>query len=509
MRRAYLLLFLSAVLCALPMTFPSFGLLSFVALVPLFFVLLTDGREGNLGKAALRGLFFGFFYHALIYFWFLWLYPLSFAGLDDAASLGVVLLAWLGISFFHGALYAIPFLMFRFFAKWFRGNLFPLCSAVFGFLLAEGIPSLSQLAFPWVRLSLGLYRMPLLIQFASVFGILGVDLLLMSVSAALAFSLCAGKGRRRIACAFAALFLFLFNLGFGVLSLAGEKSGETLTVSLVQGSVLSGEKWSGQNALNTYTSLTEEIEYTDLVVWPESAVPVNLAEYPALMEAFQELSDEIDAPLVTGCFWKDGDRTTNSAVYLDSDFVSRVYSKRHLVPFGERMPYRSVLSKLVPVLEEINMLSEDLASGKDSAVMETPLGKLGGIICFESLFPSLTRASVKDGAELIVLVTNDSWYKDSPGVWQHLAHSVFRSVENGRSTVRCANSGVSAFIDENGRIKSELGPLKKGVLTDEVTLSEKSTVYTKTGDLLLPLCTLVWLCLGASCLLTERRRNRA
>ena len=138
--------------------------------------------------------------------------------------------------------------------------------------------------------------------------------------------------------------------------------------------------------------------------------------------------------------------------------------------------------------------------------MEYQGNKIGTVICFESIFPELVRKSVRDGAELLVIVTNDSWYEDSPAVWQHLAHATFRSVENGRATVRCANSGVSAFIDGKGKILSQLGPLEQGTLTDTVSFSEETTLYSLVGDFVLPLGCVVliaWLFV----LMARERRN--
>ncbi len=500
------LLSFSALLAALPLTFPSLFLLSWVAFVPFFLVILRTAGEGKFRHALGRGLFFGFLYHAFVYYWFLWLYPLDFAGLDRLASVGVVLLAWFGISLLHGVLFAIPTILCHFVGKRTKNRPFLLFTAILGVLLAEWIPTLSQLAFPWIRLSLGHYKTPALIQLASVLGIYGVDFLLLVFSALLTLALLCEK-KQKLVLVLSAAVLFTSNLLFGVARLSAVSEGESITVSAVQGCVLSGEKWSGQGALEAYTDLTLEADSCDLILWPESAVPVNLATYPELLDEFQAMSAEMDTPIFMGCFWKIDGRTSNSALLLDSDSVSGVYSKRHLVPFGEKMPYRAVLSRLLPVLEEINMLSSDLAEGEGSVIIEGEKGTYGSIICFESLFPALTRQSVKDGAEMIVLVTNDSWYEDSPGVWQHLAHAVFRSVENSRSTARCANSGVSAFIDSRGRLKSVLGPLEKGVLTDSVAFSAETTVYTVLGDVLLPCLVALWLVAAGLLSLCERRKN--
>ncbi len=505
--KPYALLALSALCAALPLTVPELFPLSWVAFVPFFLVILRSVEKGRLRSALLRGVFFGFLYHALVYFWFLWLYPLDFAGLDRVASIFVVLLAWLGISLLHGALFAIPTLLCHLASRKIQNRPFLLFTAVIGILFAEWIPTLSDLAFPWIRLSLGHYKAPILIQFASVLGIYGVDFLLLVFSALLTLALTSIDRKRRLALLLSAALLFTSNLLFGALRLSNVEEGETITVSSIQGCVLSGEKWSGQSALDTFVDLSRRAPDSDLILWPESAVPVNLATYPELLEEYQALSEELNTPIMMGCFWKLEGKTSNSVILLDENSVSDVYSKRHLVPFGERMPYRPLLSRLLPVLEEINMLSSDLAMGEGSVVIDGEKGSMGSIICFESLFPELTRQSVQDGAELIVLVTNDSWYKDSPGVWQHLAHAVFRSVENSRSTARCANSGVSAFIDSRGRIRSLLGPLEKGVLTDSLSFSEERTVYTAVGDLLLPCLVVLWLFASGLSYFLERRKH--
>lgn len=500
------LLLCSALLAALPLTFPNLFLLSWVAFVPYFLVILGTSGTGKVRYAFGRGIFFGFSYNALVYFWFLWLYPLDFAGLSKAISVCVVLLAWLGISLVHGSLFAIPALLCHFAGKKTQNSVFLLFTAIVGVLLTEWIPTLSQLAFPWIRLSLGQYKAPAMIQFASVFGIYGVDFLLLSCSALVALTLKSGEKKKKLAFALSAILLFTSNFLFGVIRLSRNDQGKSITVSSVQGCVLSGEKWSGQGALSAYVDLTREVPECDLILWPESAIPINLYTHPELLEEYQKLSETLDTPMMMGCFWKIEGQSSNSVLLLDADSVSEVYSKRHLVPFGEKVPYRPIISRVLPVLTQINMLSSDLAEGEGSVVIESEYGKMGSIVCFESLFPSLTRQSVKDGAELIVLVTNDSWYEDSPAVWQHLAHAVFRSVENSRSTARCANSGVSAFIDSRGRVQSVLGPLEKGILTDTVSFSDEATLYTFWGDVLLPALVVLWL-LSAGLVFYGERRN--
>ncbi len=500
---------LSALLAALPMTFPSLFLLSWVGFVPFFLVILSSLGEGNFFQALFRGAFFGFCYHFFVYFWFLWLYPLDFAGLDDLSSLAVVLLGWIGISFVHGLLYALPTLACHFAGKRIRNAPFLLFLAIAMILLAQRITEASEIAFPWLHVALGQYRAPVLIQSASLFGIEGVDFLILAFCALIALFF-HQRDKKRWGSLLCAVLLFAGNLSYGLVCLNRPSGTDPIRVAAVQGCILSGEKWSGSSsATDTYFSLTRECadEDIDLVVWPESALPSNLKLHPDLLALLQSLSGEVDTPILTGCFWKNGVQSTNSAVLLTENTVSEPYSKRHLVPFGERMPYRAFFETFFPFLGEINMLSSDLAAGESSALMELGGKKLGTLICFESLFPSLASDSVKDGAQLLVLVTNDSWYEDSPAVWQHLAHAVFRSVETRRSTVRCANSGVSAIIDETGRITRELGPLKQGFLEGEVSYCDEITPFVSFGPRVLYFLGAVLVLWGLGLCLRERRKR--
>ncbi|MFN4150691.1 MAG: nitrilase-related carbon-nitrogen hydrolase, partial [Candidatus Sericytochromatia bacterium] len=111
------------------------------------------------------------------------------------------------------------------------------------------------------------------------------------------------------------------------------------------------------------------------------------------------------------------------------------------------------------------------------------LGKIGGLICYESIFPEIISSSVNDGAELLTLVTNDSWYKDSSAVYQHNGQAVFRAIENDRYMVRGANTGISSVVSPEGRTLALLEPMKKGYITSKVKFKNTKTIYTQIGDI--------------------------
>lgn len=487
--KPYVLLTLSAIFSAMPFTFSWAFPLSWVSFVPLFYVILNH-NDGKLRTAFGRGFLFGFIYYFCIYYWFLWLYPLDYVNLAKGPSVAVVALAWLGISTIHGALWCLPTVCCRLAKKASKNIWFLSALAIVCIIAAEKLTGLGELSFPWVRVALGQYKATALIQGASLFGIDGVDILILSINALIAICIVSPHKRRIIAAA-SAVAIFCVNLGFGLIRIRTENSSREITIMTVQASVDQSTKWSGSGnkiCYDMYSNLTTDnfTDNIDLVIWPESAVPKVYSSEKALKQ-YKSLAKELDAPILAGILLKNEEYHTNNAILIDKDSVKANYAKRQLVPFGEYMPYQKALSKLFPYLTNLNIIEDDYISGESSAIMKTDIGNLGNIICFESIYPHLTRQSVRDGAELMIETTNDSWLEDSPAMYQHLAHGVFRSVENGRYLVRSANSGVSATIDSRGNIIKTLDINQRGTITDTVYMISEQTLYTKLGDFLFPL----------------------
>lgn len=491
------LIIISAILSALPLTFSSLFWLSWVSFVPLFYVIIT--ASGDRFRYAIgRGFLFGFIYHICIYYWFLWFYPLDYVNLTDGSSVAVVLLAWFGISAVHGALWCIPTVFCHIVSKTSKNPCLLSAVAILGILAAQKLTEIGELSFPWARVSLGQYKATALIQSASLFGIDGVDMLLLTFNALLALAFLYPPKKRTVA-AIVAVFIFCSNLGFGLVRINQAQNGNEFTVMTVQASVPQDEKWDSDGdtiCYDVYSQLTKEniTDDVDIVLWPESAVPKVYKSEKSLKQ-YKKLSDEIGAPILAGILLKSDKYNTNNSLLVDKDGVKATYTKRQLVPFGEYMPYQKTLSKLFPFLTQLNIIEDDYISGDSTAVMQLDGGAIGNIICFESIYPELTRQSVLDGANLMVEITNDSWLKDSPAMYQHLAHGVFRSVENGRYLVRSANSGISAVIDSRGNVINELDINERGVIIDKVSFCKEETLYTKTGNILFPLCVgavLIW-----------------
>lgn len=486
--KPWFLIVISAILSALPLTFSELFFLSWISFVPLFYVIIVHSGD-KLKFALARGFLFGFIYHLFIYYWFWWFYPLDFAGLGTVASIGVVLLASVGISIAHGALWCLPFIVCFVFKKINKSPWLLSFAAIISALAIPKIASLGELSFPWVRISLGQYKATALIQSASLFGIDGVDFIILVINALLAIFILSNSKKRIVAIGTAAV-IFTTNLCFGLVRLNNESSDREFKIMTVQGSIPQEKKWSSNGpavCFDIYSNLTKEnfTEGVNLILWPESAVP-KVYKNENKLNKYNQLSKELDTPILAGILIEDGKANTNSNILIDKDEVKANYAKRHLVPFGEYMPYKQALSKIFPFLSELNIIEDDYISGSDSVVMQLNEGKVGNIICFENIYPELCRQSTLDGAEVIIEASNDSWLKDSPAMTQHLAHAVFRSVENGRYLVRSANSGISAVIDSRGNIKSQLGIDQQGTLTDTVHFENNITLYTKTGNILFP-----------------------
>lgn len=507
--KPWFLIIISAVLSALPLTFESLFLLSWFSFVPLFYLLFNYG-EAKWRTCIGRGFLFGFVYHACIYYWFLWFYPLDFAGMSNGASIAVVALAWFGISTVHGILWCIPFLFCKLAKKVSENPIFLFLVVIIGIMSAQKLTALSELSFPWTRISLGQYKVTALIQGASLFGVDGVDMLILLINTLITLCVIYPSKKRKIA-AIVAASIFCANLVFGIIRLNVQSTNGEINILSVQGSVSQDDKWASdgdKTCLNVYSTLTKEniTDDTDLIIWPESAVP-KVYRNEGSLKQYKKLSAELDTPILAGVLLQNDGDHTNNAVLINRDGVVTNYAKRQLVPFGEYMPYQELLSSVFPVLTELNFeIETDYVPGNDTAIMEVGDGKIGSIICFESINPELSRQSVLDGAEALVEVTNDSWLKDSPAMSQHLAHGVFRSVENGRYLVRSANSGISAVIDTRGNIVTTLDVNERGTINQTIYYSDEQTLYTLTGDILFPLLFVSLLIYSASELLIKHKK---
>jgi apolipoprotein N-acyltransferase len=160
------------------------------------------------------------------------------------------------------------------------------------------------------------------------------------------------------------------------------------------------------------------------------------------------------------------------------------YDKAHLVPYGEYVPFKRYLPFLGKVVAQVG----DFAPGESGNTMPWEKGAIGVQICYEVIFPELSRAMAKNNAVLLINITNDAWFGTSGGPYQHFSMTVFRAVENRRALARSANTGISGFIDPAGRILKSTPLLKEVVLTRNLPLISAKSFYTRFGDLFALAC---------------------
>ena len=492
---SYVIALLAGLLTALPLLVDALFLLPWVSLVPLLVI------AGKTKTPYRHGLFFSLGYYGVLYHWFCYLYPLDFAGFDQVGSILVVAVAWIGMSLLQGLGTAAVPLLFSRLTQNRRPILSPFVAASL-WCIMEWLQTQFWFGVPWGRLAVTQYTKLPIIQSASLWGSLGLGFLMVLVNGFLALAVCKWWETKswKQPMALVSVLLFTANLAYGVLRLSFPSKDETtFTAAAIQGNIASGDKWADDSLATSfaiYSKLTEqavEEAHATLVVWPETVITTDLSiAGSSTRQAISALAARTKAYIAVGAYYHESGNSYN-AIYLfapDGTVNPSIYQKRHLVPFGEYVPMRNVIEVVLPFLANINMLSSDLTAGDSSALFETDLGTMGALVCFDSIYETLALNSVRDGAKLILLSTNDSWYKDSAAVYQHNGHAVLRAVETGCPIVRAANTGISSILNDKGAILSSLDPLVTGYTAHDISMRSNSTLYTIWGNLI------VWLSIG-------------
>jgi apolipoprotein N-acyltransferase len=374
--------------------------------------------------------------------------------------------------------------------------------------------------FPWGNVGTSFATVPLLLQPASLIGVHGLIFCAALVSACLAEVLAWGLGRRRARAlsagapspasapfprraALVGAILVVGWVGFGAARLLTEPTGApTVKVGLLQGNIEQGirnhDGWTGRRILERYHELQDEAlaRGAQIVVWPEAAFPVRLRRDVRSLGAAQLVREGGSVPpaAVVGAVGvepkiEEGKRRevrSNSAFIVggDQQIVGRV-DKTHLVPFGEYVPWPlgAIVRQIVPIGGTLP------GSGYEGIPVEVTLGdgqrrsvKLGTTICYEGIFPEISRKLRQAGAELHVNVTNDGWYGISAAATQHLAFYAIRAVESGMPVVRAANTGKSGWADTRGRLHDVTPIYVHRAVVAEVPLVVERTLFTLLGE---------------------------
>jgi apolipoprotein N-acyltransferase len=262
--------------------------------------------------------------------------------------------------------------------------------------------------------------------------------------------------------------------------------GPSLDVAVVQGNV---DKARAQDfttralgVADNHVRLNRELasDPPDLAVWPENSLDVDPLDDPALEAAVTSSIRAVGSPTLVGAVTDAPDgRFYNQVLYFSgSGQILGRYSKMHPVPFGEYVPFR----RLFRWVDQLRAVPRDISPGHAYTLFQVDGVTVGTPICFENTYPDLVRQFVDDGAELLVVATNDSSFLLSPASRDHVIMSQVRAVENGRWIVQAAISGISAVIDEHGRVVARTAQFVPAILRATVPSSTAKTLYTRLGD---------------------------
>jgi apolipoprotein N-acyltransferase len=399
--------------------------------------------------------------------------------------------------------------------RW-RKNLSLMFAATAAWVCVEYVRSVFCTGFPWNTLAISQYEIATVRQLAEWGGVYAVSAVLVFFNLALVTTIFRyreskirlGRSAHPELCM--GLLVMAMAVAAGMRSILSRDG--TLTtpahIGVVQTDIPQMDKWTADthsmiyDRLESQTLALGELEHLDLIVWPETALPDEVLSSDVSYAMVQELVAE-QVPILVGTmdsYQRDTDERifyfNSSMLFHTSGRITYRYDKQHLVMWGEYVPFEEAL----PFLWALTPNEASFTAGKKAVVFElaSPAIEFSTLICFEDTLPYLSRRAVLEGARLLINQTNDAWFERSSASRQHMTHCVFRCIENRVPAVRCANTGVSCFIDANGNVQRELtdeagSTFSQGVMsfwTFVPKADHSLTFYTRHGDVF------AWICSG-------------
>ncbi|MFZ1290170.1 MAG: apolipoprotein N-acyltransferase [Melioribacteraceae bacterium] len=484
----------------LGLSFPPIPLtyLIFTGLVPYFIVI---EKRNSLAEINRFTYFTAFIFNIITLYW-------VGSWTKDADTF--LMIAGSVLMFFNPIVFLIPSTLYYFAKKYFNKNI-ALFLLPWFWLFYEYIYSITDFKFPWISLSNALPYITSYIQIADIIGSYGLTVLIIYTNI-FAYKLYLDfRNQQKCNCKFAVLFLLflLIPILYGLVKINNyEESNTKIKIGLIQPNLNPNKKWEVGNLneqIDLYLNLSSEAisQNAELIIWPETALPVYLMteQYKNESERIQNFVEMTNVPILSGMphanFFTDSSMAPedakpiknskyfytsyNSILFFTPNEKVEQYGKIKLVPFGEKVP----LVEEFPILGKWIKWNVGISSwntGRDTLVFHSKIKsdsvKIGGVVCIESIYPDFISSFVKKGAQFISVVTNDSWYGNSSGPYQHKEISVLRAVENRRTVVRAANGGISCIINPLGETISKTEMFTKKVLVGDVELNTEKTFFT-------------------------------
>ena len=480
--RVILLTALSALLSTAAFPNIDIWVLAWIVLVPFFYVLAT----ARAATAFAAGTLFGSLQMIGFAYWvFSALYFHTGAGLVGSFLFLVLVIGlYLGLYFGLFALAAARIMQSR--CPWYLKA--PYCASAL--VCAEYLRTHLLSGMPWELFGYSQYRWLGLIQIADITGVYGISFILVFANCCI-YQACAEwpDSRKSFRMVMPAIALVAIVLLYGSFSLskypAQPAINEEHKIGIIQCSILQDDRWKDDTQdmqVSRYLAHTDEAlrQGAKLILWPEAALQSYLQEQ--IPNSISQRLAQNNGALLTG-----GPRYTgepgeytfyNSAFLLTKIGIVQFHDKIHLLPFGEYFPLG-----FVDVMRNSYAGPRQYTAGRKYTVLATSEGKLGTLLCFEIIFPDLVREFVRNGAEILVNISNDAWFGKASAHYQHFSMAVFRAVEFRRPVLRSANTGISGHIDAAGRVLSKIDPFQEGVIICSPAIGHGETFYCKYGDL--------------------------
>ena len=416
----------------------------------------------------------------------------QFGGLPLIASIGLMLLLCLYLTLF-------PVIAAYLSAYFSRSKSLNLWLLIPFWLISEYLRSIAFTGFPWLSLGYSQIDSPLA-SFAPVIGEVGITALVILINVCLVKIINNLKLGTRVTTIIPTSIIFIIAmLSYGFTQVNWVKTtGNTSTVALVQGNIEQSIKWAPEQEWPTmlkYLDLTRINYDADIIIWPESAIP---AVEPAVQDYLDTVNQSAllnNSAIITGIL----NYNFESKEYFNSLIVlgkkqeedehgyyynhSNRYSKNHLLPIGEFVPFQELLRPIAPLF---NLPMSSFSRG--DYVQQNLIAKdlhLLPLLCFEIVFPHQLAANLTEQTNILLTVSNDAWFGDSHGPHQHMEIARMRALEFGRPLLRSTNNGVTAVVDHQGNFIAQIPQFKESVLKTEVALVTGKTPYSQWPRLIL------------------------
>lgn len=487
--KKYFLPSVSALLLVLSFAPINLFFLAWFSFIPLFYFLYRAPDYKTVFKG---GLVFGFLYFLGNVYWIY--HSLYYYG-NLPLSLSYIIVCLLA---FYLALYPAVFSLI--YKNLLKNNLPTSFYAPFIWVSLEVLRTYILTGFPWAIVGYSQYKFLLLAQISDITGIYGVSYLVLLFNS-FVFDLWLFKELKSnypllpytpmVITIFLVISVFIFSIFYGYKRINEPENGNSFSVAVVQGSIPQNEKWDFKKVneiLSIYKNLSLKAKESNaqLIVWPETAVPFVFEKNKYFTNDLVNFVKSENIYLLFGSIMeRQPDQYTNSAVLIDRNgVIAYYYDKIHLVPFGEYVPLRKILF----FINKLTVGIGDYQPGNSFHLGITPFGKFATLICYEIIFPEQVRKFYQKGGNFIVNITNDGWFGNTSGPYQHFSMAVFRAIENRKPLIRAANSGISGFIDSKGRIINKTKLFERTYLSTEIKANDKISFYTKYGDIFAYFC---------------------